>query len=238
MTKLCIPLISSDSQKILSNIPVAIDAGAEVIEIWLGDLLDIQNMTSKEQKDLLSSFVSASSVPLLATCKGEKEKGNFLGNEEEKISLLAQAFAAGFSFVDTDFETDESFVSRLHASKKEGQQIVLSAHFFAGTPNIQGLLRRFQVMEKKQADMVKFAAMPQNFKDVLTMMRLAEKLTAKKKKHIVIAMGKRGMMTRFFSPMLQNEMMFAPLEYTENDLGQVSAEELQMMWKKQVANKI
>lgn len=232
MTKLCIPLLSSDPQKILSDISQAQDMGAEVIEIWLGEIENIHRMSAKEQKDLFISFVSASSVPLLATCKGKKEKGIFLGNEEEKISLLEQAFAAGFSFVDTDFETEKSLVFRLHALKKEGQQIILSAHFFEGTPNIQGLLRRFHIMSEKQADVVKFAAMPQNFKDVLTMMRLAEKLSAKKKKHIVIAMGKQGMMTRIFSPVLLNEMMFAPLEYTENDLGQVAAKELQTMWKK------
>ena len=66
-------------------------------------------------------------------------------------------------------------------------------------------------MQQRQPDLLKFAATPRNFRDVVTLVRLAEKCSSKHIRHILISMGKLGKITRIASPILENEIMFAPL---------------------------
>ncbi len=229
MTKICIPLSEKDPSTLLEKIAIAKKSGAEVLEIWLGEIaLFLQN-----DPHLLGKIVkTAGGIPLLANCKNAKEKGNFSGTETEKKEILLSASHAGFSFVDFDFEISDEILNTFFEQKKKETQLILSAHFWEGTPAIHGLLRISEEMRSKKADILKFATTPRDFHDVITALRFAEKLKAKKIPHIIIAMGELGKITRFFAPTLGNVMTFAALnENAKTAPGQVSVEKLGKFWK-------
>src|SRR5689334_25375103 len=59
--------------------------------------------------DLMASFdvdklVAASPVPLVLTCRPERERGGFTGPEPERLAVLRAAYDAGAAYVDV--ETD------------------------------------------------------------------------------------------------------------------------------------
>jgi len=138
-------------------------------------------------------------------------------------------------YIDIDYEFDSennyAFFEELKRTKEIQNlsfQLILSAHFFQGTPSFPSLKNRVQLMQNRGANICKIAAMPKDNKDLLTIIRLTENLERKKIPFITISMGNIGKISRVLSPLMGGEMMFAPLEKTESSAsGQLSVAELQ-----------
>lgn len=221
MTKICIPIAEKTPEKVLKKISAAEKAGAEIIEIWLGEL----------KNPSIEPFVQATKIPLLINCKGEEEQGSFMGTEEKKKEILLQAARDGAKYIDIPFFASDEFFEEIH-KRKGNAQIICSKHYFEGTPGLPHLTSDVTKMLKHKPDILKFATMPKTQKDVVTIIRLAEKLCSKKIPHIVIAMGKLGKITRLGSPFLQNEIMFATVdEKSATAPGQMSAGELKQIFQ-------
>ncbi len=220
MTKICIPIREKESEQVLQKIALAEQAAADLIEIWLGEI----------KKPDIKEYIRATKLPILVNCKGQEEQGSFTGKSKEKQALLLDAIQAGASYVDISADSDEEIISEIIKNKGD-VKIILSKHYFSGTPGLPHLTTELAKIQKFQPDIVKFAAMPRTFKDVVTMIRLAEKLSSKHISHIVISMGKLGKITRIASPVLKNEIMFASLEQNpETTLGQISIKNLHRIY--------
>lgn len=231
MTKICIPIAENTTEKVIQKIRES-EKIADVIEVWLGELPLDKGTSSENHSGIkgrgdLEEIRNATMTPLLANCKPLKEKGNFLGNEKDRFDILLEAAQHGFEYVDFDYEFPEELIKSFKKQKPKDCELILSAHYFDGTPGLPHLTHKLQAIQKQKPNMVKFAATPKNLKDVVTMIRLAEKLESKKIPHIVISMGALGKVTRLASPLLGNEMMFTTIdEASATAPGQVSAEKL------------
>lgn len=210
-----------------------------VIEIWLGEFFTesvIENTADVyayadnllteifEQRKNLNTY-----FPLLFTLKGEKEQGNFSGtiSDTKEISRKIIAKIAEYSenknpdFLDLDYEFDSDNLYEFFEEIKRTRiaqnidttsfQLILSAHFFEGTPSFPSLKNRTQLMQNRGADIVKIAAMPHDEKDVLTIFRLSENFKRKEIAYIAISMGDIGKISRIVTPLWGGEMMFASL---------------------------
>jgi len=227
MTKICVSIAEKNPEKLFQKIEKATKSGADFLEIWLGE---IENLDENLFKKIVEK---AGKMPLLGNCKNQKERGNFAGDDAQKTEILIAASKFGFDFIDFDFEISDELLARFSAEKNPKTKLILSAHFWDGTPNLHHLLRVAEKMRAKNADILKFAATAKKSKEVISMMRLAEKCSAKKMPHIVISMGNLGKMTRFFAPLFKNEMTFAALdEKSATAPGQVSARVLRDFWEK------
>lgn len=202
MTKICVPITAARAEAVLAEATAAKAAGADLVEIWLGEL---------SEPDQISEWFGHLPLPALVNCKGKAERGNFLGSLSEKIALLKQAATLGAAYVDIDAGTDPELVRELRDGKQQSH-LILSAHFFDGTPGLPALTAKAEMMKRLGAEIVKFAAQPKGLHDVVTMIRLAENLERKKIPHIVIAMGEIGTVTRVFAPLFKNELTFAVLD--------------------------
>ena len=170
-------------------------------------------------------------VPILYTIKDGREQGSFGGTVEEKKSLIQALVKRNAAYIDIDYEFDSeneyAFLQEVSDIKNDETKLILSAHFFEGTPSFPSLKNRVQNMKNRGADIVKIAAMPHYNKDVLTVLRLAENLQRKKIKHITISMAEKGKISRLTTPLFGSEMMFAPLEKgSESASGQMSMNEM------------
>ncbi len=183
-----------------------------------------------EQRNRLQTYFS-----LLFTIKGEKEQGNFAGtgaNTKEisrRILRTIQVFSRGKDekyahmpdYLDLDYNFDEensyAFFEEIQQIRERQSlsknvfQLILSAHFFDGTPRFPSLKNRIQLMRNRGADIVKVAAMPSEEKDVVTIFRLAENLKRKEIPYITISMGNMGKISRLVTLLWGGEMMFASL---------------------------
>jgi len=236
MPKICIPIQESSLEKIIKKMS-EFSIHADIIEIWFGELFQKSPINFTEAKTMLSKIQENQkknkNIPLLFTIKNQNEQGNFGGTHEEKKQLSKILLEANVEYLDLDYEFDLEFFEELKLSKINTKtQLILSAHFFEGTPSFPSLKNRIQLMQNRGADIVKIAAKPNDTRDVVDILRLSENLKRQNIKYIAISMGQMGKITRVMSPIWGGEMMFAPIE-TENASasGQISVEELQSLWK-------
>jgi len=185
---------------------------------------------------------------LLFTLKPEKEQGSFAGTVSDtkeisrkiitKISECSQNTSKNTpDYLDLDYRFDEDNlyeffeeIKRTRTSQnisKNNFQLILSAHFFEGTPSFPSLKNRTQLMQNRGADIVKIAAMPQEEKDVLTIFRLSENFKRKEIPYIAISMGSIGKISRVLTALWNGEMMFASLSKNNASAsGQMTVTEL------------
>jgi 3-dehydroquinate dehydratase type I len=86
-------------------------------------------------------------------------------------------------------------------------------------------------MKKKGADIIKIAVMAKTLNDTFSVIMLAQQLQEKKIPHILIAMGKKGILSRVLTPFLGGTIMFAPLSAKgASASGQLTVKELRKAW--------
>lgn len=236
MPKVCIPIVEDDISSVVEKIH-EYSSHADVIEVWLGELFQRQGLFGKEEiiEAIFCAKKENGNIPLLFTIKDEKEHGNFGGVAAEKKQLVLELFERGAEYVDVDYEFDEEndyqFLEELKDLSRSGK-LILSAHFFEGTPSFPSLKNRVQLMQNRGAQIVKIAASPQCEKDLISILRLSENLSRNNIPFIVISMGEMGRISRIITPLMGGEMMFAPLH--ENLLsasGQISASQIREWWR-------
>lgn len=221
MTQICVPIITGSLEHIHRHAAAAKASGVDLVEIWLGEIPECD----------VAALIGALPLPALVNCKDAKEKGSFAGGDLKKTELLIAAAKAGAAYIDIDHDFDPDLLRRLQREKADAK-LILSAHFFDGTPGLPQLTARLAKMLAFEPDVVKFAAKPHSLKDVVTMIRLAEKLQSKNIPHIVIAMDDLGKLTRIASPLLGNAIMFATLDgSTSSAPGQIDAKMLAEYFK-------
>lgn len=235
--KICIPLVSSDIDEVCEKIKLSAKK-ADIIEIWLGEFFstpeiseDFEEKTQKILEQIFTAKKEAGDVPLLINVKDKKEKGGFSGSDEQKIFLLQESVQLGAEYIDIDFEFNPELLSKLKQridTENSGKtQLILSAHFFEGTPTFPALKNRVQRMQNSGADIVKIATMPKKNRDLITILRFAENMKKTNQKFIAMSMAQMGKISRVLIPLLGGEMMFAPLTKEEASApGQICRDEL------------
>lgn len=231
---ICIPLVSSNIDELCEKIKISAEK-ADIIEIWLGEFfttpenfLDFEDNTQKILEKIFTAKKEAGNIPLLINVKDEAEKGKFSGSKEQKIFLLKECAKRGAEYIDIDYQFEEALLAGLkRETENAGSQLILSAHFFEGTPTFPALKNRVQRMQNSGADIVKIATMPESQKDLITLLRFAENMKRKNIPFIAMSMGQIGKISRLLVPLLGGEMMFAPLTKEEASApGQICRDEL------------
>lgn len=87
-------------------------------------------------------------------------------------------------------------------------------------------------MKKRGANIIKISVMAKSFADTISIIMLAKELELLKIPHILIAMGKKGALSRILTPTLGGSIMFAPLTSSKLSApGQLTVKELRDAWK-------
>ena len=114
----------------------------------------------------------------------------------------------------------------MNAAAEAGVASVVSAHDFTDTPPSKQLLRTLKAMADLGADVAKVAVMPHDRSDVLEALKAADRGRARLRiPIIVIAMGRRGKLTRLIGGEFGSAATFATVGEGSAP-GQVSASEV------------
>lgn len=188
--RICCPVSGTSLEEVLWEIRSLEDQPVDLIE-WRADYFreDIRSALPKVLEE-------AGEKPLLFTLRTKQEGGGRAIPEYGE--LLEEVIRRGtVPMVDIELSAGEPLVQRLTALAKERKILtVLSAHFFAYTPDTETLTGLFDKMKSAGGDIPKIAVMPQNFKDTLRLMGAAYEASRDNRPVIAIAMGALGGMTR------------------------------------------
>ncbi|HTQ91057.1 MAG TPA: type I 3-dehydroquinate dehydratase [Streptosporangiaceae bacterium] len=174
--------------------------------------------------DLMGSFdvaklVANSPVPLVLTCRPEREGGGFTGPDSERAGILRTAWEAGCAYLDVEADSLD-LVSGWGGGSPT--RVIASQHWFEAMPS--GLLGRYRELRDRCA-VVKLVGTARSAADVLPVLELLRDASTPV---IGLAMGGPGTCTRILAPAFPHALLTygAATAAAVTAPGQITAEEM------------
>lgn len=191
---ICIPNVGKTKDEILSLTKQYTTMHMDLME-WRADWFKgIEDLTLVT--DVLTGIRELlGDIPLLFTFRTTKEGGVHEIDSKFYISLNKAVAATGMAdLIDVEIFTGDKVVSDLIAFIHEnGTKVVASNHDFDKTPSKSDIIYRLRKMQDMNADIPKIAVMPQNKKDVLTLLAATEEMATDYADRPIITMAMSGM---------------------------------------------
>lgn len=191
--KICVPIVGVTKEDIIreaksfEEIPVDI---AEWRADWFEDVFDTEKV-----REVLSELRAAlKDIPLLFTFRTSKEGGEKAIRPEDYAALNQAAAESGYAdLVDVEaLSGDEAVREIIEAVHAAGVKVVGSNHDFHKTPAREEIVGRLRKMQELGADIPKIAVMPQNKRDVLTLLLATEEMVREYADRPIITMSMAG----------------------------------------------
>lgn len=231
---ICVPAMGNDEKAICEQVHSAVCARAEVIELRV----DSAYAAPSVKEALSLCYAARSAAPetaLLFTLRTERDGGAGLRDALQYEFLLREVAKAQkrekiIDAIDCELSVGRDAFARIAAVCKDaGVSLVGSFHDFERTPPAEAILSRLLHMQELGADVCKIAVMPQNKRDVLTLMDAAlqagERLEAPL---IAIAMGPMGALTRVCGAWMGSCLTFGAAEQASAP-GQIDVKTLRSL---------
>lgn len=129
----------------------------------------------------------------VCTLRPKSEGGLFVGNENERKSILKLIAEYNPYLLDVEYNTIQRDKKLALYLKKSRSKLLISWHDFKKTPNASQLKSRFTQM-RKFSDVVKIVTVAKNVSDVSQLFTLYSLI--QKKKLIAFCMGEQGRFSR------------------------------------------
>jgi 3-dehydroquinate dehydratase-1 len=191
--KICVPIVGRTKDEILSAAQEIRRIGTDVVE-WRGDWYEDIFHFSKTEETLKGLREILGDIPLLFTFRTGKEGGEKTIDIETYVKLNESVAGTGHvDLIDVELMTGETKVKQITAAAhRYGIKVIASNHDFDQTPDKEEILSRLIKMVELGADIPKIAVMPQNRKDVLTLLSATEEMTSRYEDVPVITMSMSG----------------------------------------------
>nr|WP_294491480.1 type I 3-dehydroquinate dehydratase [uncultured Mediterraneibacter sp.] len=209
--KICIPVTGITEDEILEGAARAKDSGADLVE-WRADWYEDILETGCMEKVLKSLRNALCDLPLLFTFRTGKEGGERNLSADPYTELNQKAIQTGnIDLVDVEISSGDASVREVISSaRSSGVRVVASNHDFCGTPAGDEIIRRLRKMQESGADILKIAVMPENARDVLTLLDATETMREKyaRRPVITMAMGGLGAVSRISGEIFGSALTF------------------------------
>ena len=226
--KICVPIVGVTKKDILEQAKALQTLPVDVVEWridWFEGVFDFDALV-----DALTELRAAlGTLPLLMTFRTSKEGGEKAIDAEAYAELNIKAAQTGLvDLVDVEVFTGDEIVSRIiREAHAAGVKVVASNHDFDKTPDKEDIVGRLRKMQAMDADIPKIAVMPQNRKDVLTLLLATEEMTAEyaDRPIITMSMSGTGLISRLCGEVFGSSCTFGAVGKVSAP-GQMNAEDL------------
>ncbi len=138
----------------------------------------------------LPALLAGRPLPVIVTCRPQREGGRWQGGEAERLAVLRQAAALGADYVDLEWDA----AGEIASLDRSRTRVILSRHDFAAMPD--DLAAQADRLWQAGPDAVKLVGMAHCLADCTPVLRL---LAAATRPTIAIAMGPHGLPTRLLA---------------------------------------
>ncbi len=227
--KVCLPIVGHTQYEIISQAMTIAALKPDIVEFradWFDDAFsfDVTFDILKSVRRLLQY------TPLLFTFRRKEEGGVMPANTNEYVDINTAALESGLiDMIDLElFAGENVIIPLLELAKKKNVKTVVSNHDFEKTPDLDILVERLMRMIKIGADIPKLAVMPNNNKDVLTLLEATDAIhTAYPDIPIItMSMDGRGMVSRICGEIFGSSVTFGCARKASAP-GQIEADELE-----------
>ena len=207
----CLPLVGDTRDKVIEEAQALVELEPDLLE-WRIDgyehVEDIENCLSllKEVRTIIGD------TALIFTCRIDLEGGMREISREIRLKLNSAVIESGdVDLVDTELCNDQEFVETLKSqTRKHGVKLILSYHNFEHTPSEHFIYAKLLEAQTAGADISKFAAMPKDHGDVLTLFNATCKARneAVEVPIVAMSMGPEGAVSRVAGGLFGSDITF------------------------------
>ena len=228
MPKICVPIVGKTREEILKTAKEILNVPADIVEWradWFESVLEVHKTValSKELREILGD------MPILFTFRTKVEGGEKELSAKPYAMLNKMMIAGGYiDLVDVEvFTVKDDTHAIIEMAHKNGIKVVGSNHDFAKTPDKDEIVRRLCYMQEIGVDIAKIAVMPQNTKDVLTLLEATEEVASQYAQCPIatMSMSKMGAVSRMVGETFGSAITFGALEKASAP-GQIPVREL------------
>ena len=193
MPKICVPIVGITKEAILNEAKAITKLPADVVEWridWFENVFDFAAL-----EDVLKDLRAVlGDMPILMTFRTSKEGGEKAIEDEVYADINIRAAQTGYvDLVDVEVFTGDEIVKKIiDGAHAAGVKVVASNHDFFKTPDKDDIVGRLRKMQELGADIPKIAVMPQNKKDVLTLLAATEEMANEYADRPIITMSMAG----------------------------------------------
>jgi len=188
-----VPIVGVTKEAILDEARAITKLPADVVEWridWFENVFDFEKLVDvlKDLREVLGD------MPILMTFRTSKEGGEKAIEDEVYADINIKAAQTGYvDLVDVEVFTGDEIVKKIiDGAHAAGVKVVASNHDFFKTPDKDDIVGRLRKMQDLGADIPKIAVMPQNKKDVLTLLAATEEMANEYADRPIITMSMAG----------------------------------------------
>ena len=229
--KICVPIVGVTREEILAAAENIKSTKADVVEWrvdWYENIFDF----TKTEATMQALREVLGEMPILFTFRTSKEGGEKAIETEAYVELNQNAAKTGLvDLVDVEaFTGDDVVKAVVEIAHENGVKVIASNHDFHKTPAKEEIVSRLRKMQELGADIPKIAVMPQNKKDVLTLLAATEEMVSEyaDRPIITMSMSGTGVISRLCGEVFGSALTFgaakkasAPGQMGVNDLSTV-----------------
>lgn len=191
--KICVPIVGVTREEILAAAENIKSTKADVVEWrvdWYENIFDF----TKTEATMQALREVLGEMPILFTFRTSKEGGEKAIETEAYVELNQNAAKTGLvDLVDVEaFIGDDVVKAVVEIAHENGVKVIASNHDFHKTPAKEEIVSRLRKMQELGADIPKIAVMPQNKKDVLTLLAATEEMVSEYADRPIITMSMSG----------------------------------------------
>ena len=209
--KICVPIVGKTKEEILAAAKSFADVKMDVVEWrvdWFDGVFDFAQV-----EDVLKDLREAlGNIPLLMTFRTSKEGGEKAIEPAAYAELNIKAAQTGYvDLIDVEIFTGDEIVKKIiDGAHAAGVKVIASNHDFFKTPAKADIIYRLRKMQDMNADIPKIAVMPQNRKDVLTLLAATEEMATNyaDRPIITMSMAGTGVISRLCGEVFGSSMTF------------------------------
>ena len=168
-------------------------------------------------------------TPILFTFRTAKEGGEKAIEPEAYVELNQNIAKTGLvDLVDVEAFTGDDYVAQIiEVAHQNNVKVVASNHDFDKTPDQADIVSRLRKMQEQGADIPKIAVMPNNKKDVLTLLAATEEMATNyaDRPIITMSMAGTGLISRLCGEVFGSAATFGAVGKVSAP-GQMNAEDL------------
>jgi len=225
---ICLPLVGDTRAKVLQEAEALAKLQPDLLEWRIDGYNDVDNIT--ESLSLLNEMRAIiGDTPLIFTCRIDLEGGMKKLSRQVRLELNSAVMETGdIDLIDIELCNDREFIDIIKDKAQEnGVKLILSYHNFAETPSEHFIYSKLVEAQTEGGDIAKFAAMPKNYGDVLTLLNATQRARneAVQVPIVAMSMGPEGAVSRLAGGLFGSDITFA-IGMQASAPGQIPIKEL------------
>ena len=208
--KVCVPVVETTHDAIINSLKQTQDKQFDLVELRIDYFENLSDESSV--KALFADIKNLNlNKPIILTCRSMREGGQSSLENKEYYHLYEQGIESkAFDIYDVELSSGTNTVINLsNLIHQNDKKIIMSSHDFTRTPSIDTMLGKIKQMDSLEADIIKIAVMPEDYRDVLLLLETTLKANELYDKPLVtMSMSSKGIATRILGEQFGSAITF------------------------------